>query len=109
MIQKQFYLYFLTNWTGSVLYIGVTSDLEKRFYQHKYKLKAGFSKKYNCDRVVYYEVYGDPEQAIKREKQIKKWSRKKKDFLVNKMNPDWEDLSLRWYEDPSTSLGMTVG
>ncbi|MBP7721456.1 MAG: GIY-YIG nuclease family protein [Alphaproteobacteria bacterium] len=105
---KQFAIYFMTNWTNKILYVGVTSNLEQRVWQHKSKIIEGFTKKYNTDKLVYFEQYEDSENAIKREKQIKNWSRKKKDILVNQMNPDWKDLSQKWYsEDPSTSLGMT--
>ena len=89
------YIYILTNHSRSTLYIGVTSDLVKRIYEHKQKLHDGFSKKYNTTNLVYYEMYDDIEEAIKREKQLKKWNRKWKEDLIEKMNPDYRDL----YED----------
>jgi putative endonuclease len=98
----------MTNWTNEVLYIGVTSNLEQRVWQHKNKQIKGFTTKYNVDKLIYFEQFKDSENAIKREKQIKNWNRKKKNFLVNQINPDWKDLSQEWYDkDPSASLGMT--
>lgn len=102
---KNSYVYFITNKHKNVLYTGVTSDLEKRLYEHKHKLIDGFSKQYNVDRLVYIENFSCIEDALKRERQIKKWRREKKDALVNKQNPEWKDLSLGWYEgDPSIAL-----
>ena len=105
---KDCYIYFLTNWTNDVLYIGVTSNLERTTIEHQQKLLPGFSKKYNLDKLVYYEHFTDMKVAIEREKQLKNWNRKKKDFLVTKVNPDWSDLHEQTGSDPSTSLGMTL-
>ena len=77
---------------SNVLYTGVTSDLIRRIYEHKNKMVAGFTQKYNVDRLVYFEVCPDVVVAIAREKQIKGWSRKKKDALVNALNSAWADL-----------------
>lgn len=86
--------YILTNKNHTVLYTGVTSDLVKRIYEHKNKIyQTSFTKKYNVDKLVYYEVFHSIEEAIDREKQIKGGSRKKKIDLVNSLNPDWKDLS----------------
>ena len=82
----------MTNMRNTVLYTGVTKDLTKRVYEHKEKLVEGFTKKYNIAKLVYYEVFNDPESAIFREKQIKSGSRAKKIDLVNSMNPKWKDL-----------------
>jgi len=82
----------MTNMRNTVLYTGVTKDLTKRVYEHKEKLVEGFTKKYNIAKLVYYEVFNDPESAIFREKQIKGGSRAKKIDLVNSMNPKWKDL-----------------
>jgi len=82
----------MTNITNRVLYTGVTSDLERRVYEHKNKLVEGFTKKYNIGKLVYYEVCEDIESAILREKQIKGGSRQKKIQLVNSMNKEWRDL-----------------
>jgi putative endonuclease len=78
------------------LYTGVTNDLERRVYEHKQKLVAGFTAKYNIDRLVYYEATEDVNAAISREKQIKGWLRAKKIALIESMNPDWVDLSVRF-------------
>jgi putative endonuclease len=91
-MDKESYVYLLANKHNNVLYTGVTNDLMRRIYEHKSKLVAGFTKKYNVDRLVYYEVCSDIVTAIEREKQIKGWSRKKKDDLVNALNPNWDDL-----------------
>jgi len=89
-------VYFMTNKNNTVLYIGVTSDLIKRVYQHKTKAYKGYTEKYNCDKLVYYEVFTDINEAILREKKLKKGNRKRKNDLVNQMNPKWEDLSEGW-------------
>ena len=86
------YVYLLSNKNNNVLYTGVTSDLIRRIYEHKNKLVQGFTQKYNVDRLVYYEVSANIVVAIEREKQVKAWSRKKKDDLVNTLNPEWVDL-----------------
>jgi putative endonuclease len=87
-----YYTYFVTNKGLNVLYVGVTNDLVRRIYAHKNKVADGFTKKYNVDRLVYYEMYSDINLAIAREKQIKGWSRKKKDVLLRSKNPLLEEL-----------------
>jgi len=91
-----YYVYLLTNWNNRVMYVGVTNNLERRLYQHKNKMIKGFTKKYNVNKLVYFEETSDIESAITREKEIKKWRREKKDKLVNEMNPSWIDLSSQW-------------
>jgi putative endonuclease len=91
-MDKNYYVYILTNKLNSVLYTGVTNDLKKRVYEHKKKMVDGFSKKYNVSKLVYYEVLNDPENAIIREKQIKAGSRQKKINLIDEMNQEWVDL-----------------
>ncbi len=83
----------MTNIVNSVIYTGVTSDLEKRVYEHKSKLIEGFTKKYNANKLVYYEVFDDINDAIAREKQIKAGSRQNKFDLIGSLNPAWRDLS----------------
>ncbi len=78
------------------LYTGVTNDLNRRVYEHKNKLIKGFTSKYNITKLVYYEEYNDINDAIRREKQIKGWSRKKKIELIESINPEWKDLSEEW-------------
>ncbi len=92
-MDRQYYIYIMTNKLDSVLYTGVTSDLEKRVYEHKLKLIEGFTKKYNVDKLVYYEVFDSINDAIEREKQIKSGSRQRKMDLISNMNPSWKDLS----------------
>lgn len=95
-MDKTYYVYLLTNWNNKVMYVGVTSNLERRLYEHKNKLVEGFTEKYNVGKLVYFETTSDVLAAIEREKQIKKWRREKKNQLVVGMNPEWKDLSLRW-------------
>jgi len=92
MRTKQFCVYIMTNPSNAVLYTGVTNNILKRVYEHKQKLVEGFTKKYNVVKLVYYEVFGDSASAIKREKQIKAGSRKKKETLINSVNEKWQDL-----------------
>ncbi len=92
-MNKQYYIYIMINKLNRVLYTGLTSNLEKRVYEHKSKLIEGFTKKYNVDKLVYYEEFDDINEAIAREKQIKSGSRQKKIDLITKMNPVWKDLS----------------
>jgi len=89
----RYYVYLITNWNNKVMYVGVTNNLERRIYEHKNKLVKGFTEKYNVNRLVYFEETEDVIAAIAREKEIKKWRREKKDQLVNRMNPNWKDLS----------------
>ena len=90
------FVYILSNWDDSVLYIGVTSNLPKRLYEHRNGLADGFTKKYNVHKLVYYEESSYMRSAIEREKQLKKWTRAKKNALVSRMNPTWRDLSEDW-------------
>ncbi|HSU49769.1 MAG TPA: GIY-YIG nuclease family protein [Segetibacter sp.] len=86
-------IYMITNQHHTVLYTGVTSDLKKRIWQHQNKeFLTGFTAKYNCNKLVYYENYIGIEEAIAREKQIKAGSRKAKETLINNFNPEWKDL-----------------
>ncbi|MBW2005622.1 MAG: GIY-YIG nuclease family protein [Deltaproteobacteria bacterium] len=88
-MKRQYYVYILTNKHNTVLYTGITNDLKRRVYEHKEKLVDGFTKKYNITKLVYYEVFEDPENAILREKQIKAGSRQKKIDLINSINREW--------------------
>jgi len=89
---KDYYVYIMTN-KSKTLYTGVTNNLTRRVYEHKNKLIDGFTKKYNIHKLVYFELFNNIEDAIRREKQIKGWIRKKKIDLIESMNPDWKDLS----------------
>lgn len=92
MAEKQPAIYIMANGRNGTLYTGVTSDLLKRVYEHKYAGISGFTQKYNCKTLVYYELIHDMVSAIAREKQLKGGSRKKKLALIEKLNPYWEDL-----------------
>jgi putative endonuclease len=91
-MEKNYYVYILANKYNKVLYIGVTNNLIRRIYEHKEKLVEGFTKKYNLNKLVYYEIFNDVNLAISREKQLKGITRKKKVDLVNTLNRDWNDL-----------------
>jgi len=91
-MSRQYYVYIMTNKNNTLLYTGVTSDIKKRVYGHKEKVVKGFTKKYNITKLVYYEVFEDPENARSREKQIKGGSREKKMDLINSSNREWQDL-----------------
>jgi len=91
-MDKQFYVYIMSNKNNTVLYTGVTNDLRRRVYEHREKVFEGFTKKYNITKLVYYEILRDAETAIAREKQIKGGSRQKKVDLIEEMNPQWKDL-----------------
>jgi len=91
-MKRQYCVYIMTNKNNTVYYTGITSDLKKRVYEHKEKLVNGFTKKYSVTKLVYYEIFEDPENAILREKQIKAGSRQKKIDLINSINSEWLDL-----------------
>jgi len=90
---KQPAVYILTSKRNGTLYIGVTSNLQKRAWEHKKDLVEGFTKRYGVHRLVYYELHDDMTSAIQREKQMKKWNRAWKLELIEKQNPNWQDLS----------------
>ena len=88
-----YYVYIMSNITGTVVYIGVTRDLIRRVYEHKHNCDPGsFTAKYDVHKLVYFESTSDVRVAIEREKQLKSWNRKRKNKLVESMNPSWEDL-----------------
>jgi putative endonuclease len=97
VLMKQYYVYIMTNASGT-LYVGVTSNLEARSWQHRAGAVPGFTKRYRISRVLYFETTNDAVVAIEREKQLKGWTRKKKLDLVKKMNPGLEDLSRSWFK-----------
>ena len=86
----------MTNKNNTVIYVGVTSDLLKRVYQHKTKTYKGFTAKYNCDKLIYFEEFDDINLAIAREKQLKSGNRKRKERLINAENPEWNNLFDGW-------------
>lgn len=95
--ERYYYVYIMTNKRNTVLYTGVTGNLESRILQHKNKEIEGFTSKYNINKLVYYEEFDNAYEAILREKQIKGGSRKKKIQLIESINKEWEDLSEGWF------------
>src|SRR5215470_19144677 len=89
---RSYYVYILASRIGGTLYIGVTNDLVRRVGEHKLKMAEGFTKQYGVSRLVYFEAFDQIEQAIQREKRLKKWPRAWKISLIEKQNPDWIDL-----------------
>ena len=89
-----------------VIYIGMTNDLSRRVFEHKNGLIEGFTKQYRCHRLVYYESFDDVNRAIDREKQLKRWSRAKKVWLIERRNPTWEDFAVEWFTRHSVSAGQ---
>src|SRR4030043_868551 len=89
----RYYVYLLTNWNNKVMYVGITNNLERRIYEHKNKIIKGFTKKYNLNKLVYFEEIKDILSAIEREKEIKKWRREKKNQLVKQINHNNADIA----------------
>ena len=90
---NEYYVYILSNFTNTTLYVGVTNDLKRRLFEHKNKMLPGFTEKYNVDKLVYFEKTTDVKSAIQREKNLKKWKRSWKIDLIKKFNPRFKDLS----------------
>ena len=100
---KTYYVYIMSNTNNTTIYIGVTNDIERRVQEHRNGHIQGFTQKYCCTKLVYFEKHSDINQAIEREKKIKKWRREKKDWLIKTINPELHDLS----EDFSTPFGRS--
>ena len=98
MRDHNYFVYIVTNRNKTVLYIGVTNDLQRRVYEHENSLILGFSKKYNCNYIIYYEHFQSIDDAIEREKQIKKWRREKKENLITEFNPECKFLNETIYD-----------
>jgi len=94
-MDERFWVYIIASKSGT-LYTGITNSLDRRVYEHKQHLIHGFTEKYDCTRLVYFEEYSEPRCAIAREKQIKSWLRSKKIALIETMNPHWNDLAQNW-------------
>ena len=94
----KYYVYIMNSPSGT-LYTGITNDLRRRVYEHKYKLVAGFTARYNVTRLAYFEETDNVNSAITREKEIKGWRREKKLMLIKSLNPKWEDLSENWFSE----------
>ena len=101
---RTYYVYILASKSG-VLYVGVTNDLERRVGEHKQGSMPGFATKYRTRSLVYFEETSDVWVALEREKQLKTWTRAKKDTLIESVNPEWRDLSLEWNEDSAMAMG----
>ena len=103
-----YYVYMMQSASRRALYIGMTNNLRRRVWEHKNHLREGFTDDYNCARLVYWESYDDVVNAINREKQLKRWRREKKMWLIGKKNPKWQDLAADWYpaaaQGPSTAV-----
>ncbi len=95
MQEREYFVYILASDSGT-LYIGVTNNLERRVSEHQQGLIKGFTSKYQCTKLVFYENFSDIKQAINREKVLKGWIRKKKEELIKTVNPGWKDLSAEW-------------
>ena len=93
-----YYVYILTNKHHTVLYTGVTNNIERRVFEHKTKVNPGFTARYNCDRLVYFEEFQSIRIALHRERQLKKYRREWKENMICQMNPEWRDLSDGWYD-----------
>ncbi|MFA6215212.1 MAG: GIY-YIG nuclease family protein [Patescibacteria group bacterium] len=97
MNDRNYYVYLMANKVNTVIYTGITNDLERRVYEHKNKIAEGFTSKYNVNKLVYFEETDDVAEAIRREKQIKGGSRQDKIDLINADNPEWKDLNSDWF------------
>ncbi len=107
-MDKSSYIYMMGSASQRSLYAGVCASLEKRVWEHKNGLGGAFTKRYKCDRLVYFEKFSNIEFAIARENEIKGWRRVKKDKLVESLNPDWKDLAADWYTDELLLNGKPV-
>ena len=95
-MNKTYFVYILANKYNTTIYTGVTNNLKRRLYEHRHKFVNGFAERYNLNKLVYYEDTTDVKSAIEREKQIKGWTREKKNALISSINPGWKDLSVDW-------------
>ena len=98
-MEEIYYVYFLTNKYNKVIYTGSTNNIYDRVYEHKEKFNKGFTYKYNCNKLVYYEVFDSMDDAVYRERQLKRYKRKWKENLINSMNPNWRDLAVDFESD----------
>ena len=106
-MMKEYYVYIMSSFSKR-LYVGVTSDLNRRVYEHKSHLINGFTERYNLTWLVYYQATSDVNAAIVREKQIKGWLRSKKVALIESFNPEWDDLSETWFESVTVERKSNV-
>jgi len=101
-MRERFYFTYIMASRSRTLYVGVTGDIVKRAFQHKQKKHDGFTARYNCNRLVWFQRFTEVSEAIQREKELKGWTRAKKIALIESANPTWEDLSQPWYQVPTT-------
>jgi len=106
--EYRFYVYIMQSASRRALYIGMTNNLHERVWQHKTHRIEGFTDAYNATRLVHWESFDDVRNAIDREKQLKGWRREKKDWLVERFNPEWRDLAAEWYETQGPSTAVIV-
>ena len=106
--EDRFYVYIVQSSSRRCLYIGMTNNLHKRVFQHKMHRLEGFTDKYNAVRLVYWERFDDVHKAIGREKQLKRWRREKKMWLIERFNPGWKDLAAEWYSVPVGTQGPST-
>lgn len=107
-MEKLSYVYMMGSASRRALYTGITAFLLKRVFEHKHNLIDGFTSKYKCHRLVYFETFADITAAIAREKEIKSWRREKKNKLVEAMNPGWDDLARDWFTETLLFDGKPV-
>ena len=100
--EYRFYVYIMQSSSRRALYIGMTNNLHRRVFQHKTQESDGFAATYDAARLVYWESFDDVANAIDREKQLKRWRREKKLWLIQRLNPQWKDLAQDWYSQPLT-------
>ncbi len=104
-----YYVYIMANPRHTVLYTGLTNDIQQRSFEHKIKSnKTSFTARYNCSNLVYYEEFGDITEAIHREKQLKKYRRVWKEELITKMNAEWKDLSEGWFDPKELKFAKSL-
>ena len=108
LMEKTSYVYIMSSASRRALYTGITVHLNKRVFEHKNNLIEGFTSKYKCHRLVYFETFHNVVDAIAREKEIKGWRREKKNKLVESLNPEWKDLAKDWYPETFMKDGSPV-
>ena len=106
MQHQNYFVYILTNQRHTVLYIGITNDLARRRWEHGERNECSFTQNYNVGKLIYFETYPDPRSAIAREKQLKNWSRAKKEALIATINPEWRDVGKETFECVEVPLQM---
>jgi len=109
MQPQNYFVYILTNQRHTVIYIGITNDLARRRWEYGDKSGGYFTKKYNVNKLIYFETYPDPTSAIAREKQLKNWNRAKKETLIARTNPEWRDIGPETFECTNAPIPIKPG